>query len=60
MGLTAFMINEPRPFVQIFNLLLTEGFRGNLKKIGPGVSEKKLLKGVNGRTRVDGRTTNEV
>ena len=34
MGMAAILINGPRPFVQIFNPLLTEGSRRNLKKIG--------------------------
>ena len=50
MDMAAIMINSLRPFVQIFNPLLTEGSRRNLKKIGPGVSEEKLFKGVAGQT----------
>ena len=53
MGMVATLINGPRPFVQIFNPPLTEGAKRNLKKIGPGVSEK-LFKCVDGRT-TDGR-----
>ena len=37
MGMVAILINGPRPFVQIFNPTLTEGFRRNLKKIDLGV-----------------------
>ena len=46
--MVAILIIRPRPFVQIFNPLLIEGSRRNLKKIGQGVSEK-LFKGVDGQ-----------
>ena len=52
---SAILINGPRPFVKIFNRLLTEGYRRNLKKIAQGVTEEKSFKGVDGRT-TDGRT----
>ena len=48
MGLAAILINEPQPFEQIFKPPSTEGSTWNLKKTGPGVSEKKLFKCVNG------------
>ena len=46
MGMAAILINGPRPFVQMFNPPLTEGFRRTLKKIGLEVSSEKLFKGV--------------
>ena len=49
-GMAAILINGPRPFVQIFNPPLTKGTRRNLKNIGPGISEEKLFKGVEGQT----------
>ena len=55
MGLAAILINLPWPFVQIFNPPLTEGSTWSLKKIGPGVSEEKSIKGVDGLW-TDGRT----
>ena len=54
MGMTAILINRPRPFVQIFNPPLTEGSRRNLKKIYLWVSEEKLFKGVDRWTTQDG------
>ena len=57
MGMVAILINGPRLFVQIFNPPLTKGSRRNLKKIGPGISEK--FKGVDGR-RTDRRQTDDV
>ena len=42
--------------ILIFNPPLTEGSRRNLKKIGLGVSEEKLIKGVDG-WQTDGRWT---
>ena len=50
MGMATILINGLRPFVQIFNPPLTEDSRRNLKKIGLGVSEENLFKGVDGRT----------
>ena len=50
MAVAAILINEPWPFEQIFNPLLTEGYMWNLKKIGSWVSEKKSVKAVIGRT----------
>ena len=52
MDMVAILIKGPKPFVQIFNPLLTEGSWRNLKKIGPGVSEE-LFKGVDGQTMDD-------
>ena len=54
MGMAAIFINRPWPYVKIFNPPLTEGSWWHLKKIGPGVSEEKLFKGVDGRT-TDGK-----
>ena len=54
MGMTAILINEPWPFVKIFNPPFTEGSIWSLKKIDPGVSEKSF-KGVDGQTEDDGR-----
>ena len=53
MGMAAILINGPRPFVEIFNLPLTEDSTWNLKKIGPGVTEEKSFKGVDGRRRTE-------
>ena len=44
MGMAAILIK------QIFNSSLTEGSTWNLKKIGPGVSEERSFKGVDGQT----------
>ena len=55
MAMAAFFINGPRPFVQISNPPLTESSGENLKKIGLGVSEEILFKGVEGR-RTKGQT----
>ena len=55
-GMGAILINGQRPFVQIFNPPLTEGYSRNLKKIGLGDSEEKLFKGVDGRTADRQRT----
>ena len=55
MAMAAILINGPWPFVQIFNPFLTEGSTGSLKKIGPGLSEEKSFKGLDGRRSTDGR-----
>ena len=49
MGMVAILINGPWPSEQIFNPSLTEGSTWSLKKIGPGVTEEKSFKGLNGR-----------
>ena len=46
MGMVAILINRQWPFEQIFIPPLTDGSTWSLKKIGPGVTEKKLFKGV--------------
>ena len=55
MGMVAILINGPRPSVQIFNTPLTIDSRRNLSKIGPGVSEEKLFKDVDGGQTMDNR-----
>ena len=39
----------PGPFLQIFNPPLTQGSTRSLRTFGPGVSEEKSFKDVNGR-----------
>ena len=57
MGMAVILFNGPWPFDQIFNPPLTNRrFKMKFKKIGPGVSEDKLFKGVDGR-RTEGRRT---
>ena len=53
MDSAAILINGPWPFVQIFNLFLTERFTWRLGKNVPWVSEEKSLKCFDRRT--DGR-----
>ena len=50
MGMAAILIYGQCLLVYIFNPPLTQG---SLKEFGPGVSEKKSFKGVNGRTGID-------
>ena len=52
MGMAAILIYGQRPFVHIFNPPLTQGSTLSLKKFGPGISEEKLFKGVDGRMDV--------
>ena len=44
MGMAAILFSGAEPFEQIINILLTEGPRWNLVKIGQAVSEKKRLR----------------
>ena len=55
MVMATILINGLLPFEQIFTTPLTEGSMWNLEKIGPGISEEKSFKGVNGQT--DNRQT---
>ena len=48
MGMAAILIYRQRAFVHIFNPPLTQGSTLSLKKFGPGISEEKLFKGVDG------------
>ena len=54
MGMVAILIKGPWPFVQMLNLSLTKGPTWSLNKIGPGVLEKKLFKGVDGQWTDEG------
>ena len=49
MGMVAILISGPWPFVQLSNPPLSKGSTWNLKKIGPGLSEEKSFKDVDGR-----------
>ena len=49
MGMTAILINGQWSFI-LFNFPLKESSTWSLKKFGPGVSEEKSFKGVEGRT----------
>ena len=53
MGMAAILINGPWLFEQNFNPPFTEGSTWSLKKIGPGVSEEKSFKNMDGL--MDGR-----
>ena len=55
MGMAAILLNGPWPFVQIFNPPLIYGSAWSVKKFGPGVSEEKSFKDVDGQT--DGQIT---
>ena len=57
MVIAAILIYGPWLFVQIFNAFLTEDSTWNLKKIGPGISEEKSFKDVDGRTDDERRRT---
>ena len=54
MGMAAILIYGRQPFIHIFNPPLTQGSTKSLKKFGPGVSEEKSFRVVNGRMD-DGR-----
>ena len=55
MGMAAILINGTWPIEQIFNPPLSDAFKWNLKKTGPGVSDEKSFNGVYGQTDDDGR-----